>query len=146
MKVLTGRQRRGNILSLGGTLPTTLDLNHPDTAGHHVTHHSQGRRMCNCVSILSYLLNYPWINSCPNFCICHLKTKNPGVAWLRDLKKKSFGVSISFWKFQSCCGHSHLLKTFQPNILFKLMNILILLFFVDKFEDLTKFSIQYTFI
>ena len=143
MKVLTGRQRRGNILSLGGTLPTTLDLNHPGyslATMLPITAKAEG-----CV-IVYYLLNYPSINSCPNFCICHLKTTNPGVAWLRDLKKKSFGVSISFRKFQSCCGHSHLLKTFQPNILFKLMNILILLFFVDKFEDLTKFSIQYTFI
>ena len=46
--------------------------------------------MCNYVSILSYLLNYHWIDSCPNFCICHQKTTNPGVAWLRDLKKRKF--------------------------------------------------------
>ena len=142
MKVLTGRQRRGNILSLGGTLPTTLDLRIRLATMLPITAKAEG-----CV-IVYYLLNYPSINSCPDFCICHLKTTNPGVAQLRDLKKKSFGVvrSISFRKFQSCCGHSHLLKTFQPNILFKLMNILILLFFGDKFEDLTKFSIQYTFI
>ena len=88
MKVLTGRQRRGNILSLGGTLPTTLDLNHPGppmlATMLPITAKAEG-----CV-IVYYLLNYPSINSCPNFCICHLKTKNPGVAWLRDLKRREF--------------------------------------------------------
>ena len=62
-----------------------------------------------CVIVYLYwATNYPWMNSCPNFCICHLKTTNPGVAWLRDLKKRKFWckhinlkISKLLWPFTS---------------------------------------------